>query len=92
MAPTEANSGEVDVYGMHTARAMACERFLNTAIEAIRTRRGQGPEWCYHDAAKLCRLEGRLKMMLRNEDMDGESIEESIEEDDNDVFFFRARI
>jgi len=36
----------------------------------------------------LAELEGRLKMMLRNGDMD----EESIEEDDNDVFFFRARI
>ena len=86
--PTKSNSGEVKVYGFHTAKAMACDRFLNTAVEAIRTGRGQGPEWCYRDAAKLCRLGGKLEIMLRNEDMG----EESIEEDDNDIFFFRSRI
>ena len=66
-----------------TAEAMACDEFLNTAVEASRTGRGQGPEWCYHDAVKLSGLEGMLRMMLRNEDM----VEESIDEDDNDVFF-----
>jgi len=70
MDPTKPNSGEVNVYGFHTAKAMACDRFLNTAVEAIRTGRGQGPEWCYRDAAKLSGFEGRLKTMLRNEDMD----------------------
>lgn len=73
---------------MHAAKAMACRRYLNSAVEAIRTGRGEGSEWCYLNAAKLSGFKGRLKLKFRYKDID----EESIKEDDNDIFLLRARI
>lgn len=63
-------------------------RFLNTAVEAIRTGRGQGPKDCYYDAAKSSGLDEELMMMLSNDNMD----DESIRNDDNDLLFLRARV
>lgn len=80
--PTKPNTGEVNVYGIQTAKAMACRRFLENAVKAILPGRGEGYKWHYRNIAKLYGLKGRLKMMLRIEGMD----EESIEEDNNDLF------
>ena len=84
--PTKPNTGEVNVYGIQTAKAMACQRFLENAVEAILTGRGEGYEWHYRHIAKLYGLEGRLETMLRIEDMN----EEKIEEKDNHYLFLKA--
>lgn len=49
----KSNSGKVNEYGMHTAKAMAGRRLLNSALEAIRTGRGERSGQCYRDAAKV---------------------------------------
>ena len=35
--PMAADPGEKNVYGLQTAKALACQRFLGAAVEAIRT-------------------------------------------------------
>lgn len=51
--PTKPNTGEVNEYDIQTAKATACRRFLENAVEAILTRRREGYEWRYRDIAKL---------------------------------------
>ena len=86
--PTKPNSGEVNVYGMQKAKAMACRSFLETAVEAELTGQGEGYVWLYRDMAKSSGLKGRLGRMLRIEDMG----EESSEEDDDDYIILRTAI
>ena len=86
--PTKLYSGKINIYGIYRAKAMACDRFLNTAVEAVRTGRGQGPERYYRNTAKLSGLNKSLRMILRNEDINNESVKNN----NNDVLVLRARI
>ena len=70
------NPGEVNVYGIQTAEAMACRRFLKTAVEAILTGQGDKYERCYRDIANSSGLEEELEIMFR------------IKEDNNDHIYF----
>lgn len=73
--PMKPNPGEINVYGIQTVKAMACRRFLESTVKAIRTGSGESFIWCYRDLANSVGLEGRLEVMLRTEDMDEERIE-----------------
>ncbi len=61
------DSGEGNVFGLQTAKEMANRRFLISAVDAVSNGWGEGPGWCYGDAAKSSGLEARLEMEIQSE-------------------------
>ncbi len=78
------NSGEVNVFGLQTAKEMANRRFLSNAVDAVSNGWGEGPGWCYRDAAKSSGLEARLEMELQSESR-YRSVGKGGKEDNDDV-------
>lgn len=58
--------GEVNVFGLQTAKEMTNRRLLSNAVDAISNGWGEGPSLCYRDAAKASGLEARLEMEIQN--------------------------